>query len=327
MEESESTAVRYTKHQFESSTGLKIARYVWNCEEILGVNRIGAVFLVHGFRAHARFNFLRCIAPDQYEVYENSIIQKLNAQGFSVYAHDHIGHGESEGQRAYVDSFDALVVSTLEAISDVKICHQLDESLPLFIIGHSLGGSVAIAACMRSPHLFQGAIFSSPAVEPPSNMLGWKGVFLAQISGILSWLVPELEVLSLPPNALFPELHEMFKNDPLNSNVGLRARVGHEFLRLYKFISDNASELKTSFLITDGEDDGLVNPAGIVRFYEAADVKDKSVQIVPNMWHNLLIEPGADQVIDSYVEWIVKRREVCLSNSDADGEAEADHEN
>jgi len=138
-------------------------------------------------------------------------------------------------------------------------------------------------------------------------MLGMKGQLLASISGILSYLIPEWIVLELPPNALFPELHEMFVNDELTTAVGLRARVGHEFLQLYAYIAANAGTLSTPFLITDGREDGLVNPEGIVRFHDKAASEDKTVRIVDNMWHNLLIEPGCENIIKMYSEWITER--------------------
>lgn len=51
------------------------------------------VFLCHGFAEHS----------GRYE----HVARRLNAEGFSVYSLDHQGHGQSEGDRAYVEKFES----------------------------------------------------------------------------------------------------------------------------------------------------------------------------------------------------------------------------
>mmetsp|Transcript_16375 Transcript_16375/g.28649 ORF Transcript_16375/g.28649 Transcript_16375/m.28649 type:complete len:358 (+) Transcript_16375:110-1183(+) len=296
-------------------------------------NLTGTIVLIHGFRTHIKFNYLRSYPPSTYNIYENSIIERFVDLGYVVIGHDHVSHGKSEGQiRAYFETMDMLVNVTLDAIDEALWFHSRhlhsDSDLetkkpepllyselpaqvlakPRFILGHSLGGSVSICACLKRPEFFHGGIFSSAAVEPPANMLGTKGYIMASISGFLSWLMPTTEVIQLPPNHLFPDLHQLFENDPLCVKSGVRARVGHEFLKLYEYIFTNAKDIITPFLISDGKEDTLVNPDGAVRFVEhAVKCEDKSVKIFENMWHNLFIEPGAEKVYDEYVGWVQHR--------------------
>ena len=71
------------------------------------------------------------------------------AQGFLVFGHDHVGHGQSEGERA--------LVGDMEELTDPVIQHCREKvkenpGVPLFIIGHSLGGLITLLASL-SPQM------------------------------------------------------------------------------------------------------------------------------------------------------------------------------
>ena len=45
-------------------------------------------------------------------------------------------------------------------------------NLPLFLLAHSMGGMVAIKACLDFPHMFAGMVLISPLVIPGKS-IGW----------------------------------------------------------------------------------------------------------------------------------------------------------
>ena len=81
-----------------------------------------------------------------------------------------------------------------EYVSDViyhsKIMKQQYPGLPLFIIGHSMGGLVTIQTILNTQHqrLFEGAVISSPLLgvtqdmDTPVNRMIAKGRFRKRIS-------------------------------------------------------------------------------------------------------------------------------------------------
>ena len=66
-----------------------------------------------------------------------------------MFGHDHVGHGQSEGERA--------LVGDMEDLTDPVIQHcrekvKQNPGVPLFIIGHSLGGLIPLLASL-SPQM------------------------------------------------------------------------------------------------------------------------------------------------------------------------------
>ncbi len=75
----------------------------------------------------------------------------LNANGFAVAGIDHQGHGQSEGDRAHVVSFDDYVQDFALFVRKVS---EENPNRPCFLIGHSMGGTIATQArlCVFSAH-------------------------------------------------------------------------------------------------------------------------------------------------------------------------------
>lgn len=111
----------------------------------------GRVQVVHGLSEHlGRYRFL---------------VTALNDAGYSVWGHDHRGHGKSQGLRGVVGPFQNLV-------DDLgRVRGLADELAPgpgaPFLVAHSLGGLVAIRhlqekAGAAGPAPWAGAIISAP---------------------------------------------------------------------------------------------------------------------------------------------------------------------
>ena len=70
------------------------------------------------------------------------VVDRLLPAGHAVYAIDHRGHGRSEGRRAQLDRM-ADVVEDLDVL--VRQARDAHPGLPLILLGHSMGGTVALA--------------------------------------------------------------------------------------------------------------------------------------------------------------------------------------
>src|SRR3954452_17559209 len=64
----------------------------------------------------------------------------LNAAGCDVWALDHRGHGRSAGERGNIESWEA-VVADLDLLVDLAAAG----GRPVFLVGHSMGGAIAVA--------------------------------------------------------------------------------------------------------------------------------------------------------------------------------------
>lgn len=154
------------------ATGLDVStpRFVETTEGRVAYHEAGegepALVLLHGFSGH-RDDFL-------------GILPAL-AEHRRVLALDLRGHGDSEpGPGASGWSFEQLV-NDLIAFLDALGLDRVD------LLGHSVGGFVALRAALRAPRRFRSLVFLCTAPETPSSMdpTAWRaGVAISAEQGM-----------------------------------------------------------------------------------------------------------------------------------------------
>jgi alpha-beta hydrolase superfamily lysophospholipase len=103
--------------------------------------------LAHGYGEHAR----------RYD----HVAERLVDHGAVVYAPDHHGHGESDGERALVDDLDKGVDDLHTAAERAAGEHP---GVPTVLIGHSMGGLIATRYGQRFGEELRALVLSGPAV-------------------------------------------------------------------------------------------------------------------------------------------------------------------
>jgi alpha-beta hydrolase superfamily lysophospholipase len=127
--------------QFEGHAG-RIHYRVW--EKAAPVR---LVLLAHGYGEHV----------GRYE----HVAAELVDQGAAVYAPDHIGHGRSDGDRVVIADFEG-VVDDLHAVADLARAES--PGLPMALIGHSMGGTIAARYAQRYGSELRALVLSGPVV-------------------------------------------------------------------------------------------------------------------------------------------------------------------
>src|SRR5258708_20185873 len=135
-----------------SSDGLKLFTQRWETD---GPAR-AVVVLVHGVAEHS----------GRYAALAGS----LAARGIAVEAMDHRGHGRSEGRRVWVDRFDQYLEDFDTFMSQVRRRYP---AKPLFIFGHSLGGTITTLYALEHKPQIRGIVLSAPALWPGRNIPTW----------------------------------------------------------------------------------------------------------------------------------------------------------
>jgi alpha-beta hydrolase superfamily lysophospholipase len=74
--------------------------------------------------------------------------EKLKNGGYAVYRVDFRGHGRSDGPRGDVQDFRDYLID-IDTV--VRYARKVFPALPLFLIGHSMGGLVAAAYAAEHP--------------------------------------------------------------------------------------------------------------------------------------------------------------------------------
>ncbi|XP_064483443.1 monoglyceride lipase-like isoform X2 [Ornithodoros turicata] len=165
------------------------------------------LFLSHGYAEH-------CHDP-RYD----DLAKELSKHGFFVFAHDHVGHGKSEGPRGICSSVGVYVTDVLTHVDMMKGRHP---GLPMFIYGHSMGGLVAALTLVQRPTDFSAAVLSAPLLATDKAQTSWLQMTLARVLGRL---VPSLPIGSLVmSNAVKdPEVVTRMNEDPLRYHGYIRA--------------------------------------------------------------------------------------------------------
>jgi len=138
------------------------------------------IVIVHGVAEHSG----RYIHAAEY----------FQEKGFNVYTGDLVGHGLSDGPRVFIKSAD-------DYIDDVNLfIRRVENSKPTFILGHSMGGFIALYYGVKchNPKI-KGLIVSSPYLKERLDIPYGKVLFgravaklypgLALKSGIKSYMV------------------------------------------------------------------------------------------------------------------------------------------
>ncbi|XP_025106201.1 monoglyceride lipase-like isoform X3 [Pomacea canaliculata] len=273
---------------FTSKNGKKIFCRYW-CEDLNKPRAL--VFISHGAAEHC--------------LYYSPLALQLKNAGCYVFAHDHVGHGQSEGDRVHVNDIHEYVDDVFYHLDMVS---ERFPDIPKFIIGHSMGGAIAIIALIERPDFVNGMVLISPAVTTDPGTISPLKMFLAYQ---IARLVPQMALAWMDPWFITRNtiLVQKYLDDPLVYHGGLKARWGASFLKWLQWIESNMSRIVCPLLVMHGTADRLTTPEGSKKLAKYAESKDKTLKIYEGYYHQLHYEPEEDGagVRREIIEWISAR--------------------
>jgi alpha-beta hydrolase superfamily lysophospholipase len=221
--------------------------------------------------------------------------EQLGARGYATYALDHRGHGHSAGPRAYIDRMDN-VVADLDRVVDTA-----RQGGRLFLLGHSMGGCVALTYTIRHQEKLDGLILSAPlaALEAASPVTRLAG-------RVLSAIAPRLGVYDIDSSAVSrdPQVVRDYDADPLNYHGKLPARTVAELTTSVASFPEAVTRITVPTLVMHGTDDRLVPPAATDMLEARLGSSDKTVIRYEGLYHEILNEPERDHVVGDIADWL-----------------------
>ncbi len=247
-----------------------------------------AVVLVHGLGEHsARYQALAA---------------HFSGRGFAVIAPDHLGHGESPGDRVYVDRFD-------DYLAGVRECRQVMATqysqCPCFLLGHSMGGLISARLLLEDQSLYRGALLSGPAfaaeAPPPAIVIS--------IGKLLSRIAPKMGMIELDSTGVSrdPAVVSAYQADPLVNHGKVTTRLSVELLGTMERVMQAAGDITLPLLIMHGAADSMAAPSGSQQFAETVGSHDLTFKLLPGLYHEIFNEPEGPEIIAEFADWIEAR--------------------
>lgn len=246
-----------------------------------------AVLLVHGLGEH-------CGRYDP-------LARWFNQLGYAVRGYDQRGHGRSDGRRGGIPAIDALPRDLAAVYAD----YAATLGFAPVLLGHSLGGLVALRAVLDGRIEPPFLVLSSPALrthEPAS---------LQSLAGALAKVLPNLPLPArLPADKLShdPAVEPAYRQDPVRHGW-ITPRLADFIFRAGAACVADAAHARVPTLLLIAGEDRLVDASGSRDFARAAPPDRLAVHEFDGLYHELFneAEPQRSRVLSVLETWLRRR--------------------
>ncbi|WP_188206548.1 alpha/beta hydrolase [Alkalibacillus aidingensis] len=245
------------------------------------------IVLVHGAFEHAgRYDWLSA---------------QLSERGYHVVYGDLPGQGQSEGKKGVIQAFDQYIEVVSQWIDQAMMYH-----LPVFLIGHSMGGLTAIRLLQEKNPPIQGVILSSPALGISNR----PGKPLYYLSKLLNILTPSMLLNSNIQSEMATRNKAFYtrdSSDPLYLKK-VSVRWYHEFEKAISIAFNKVGQYPDiPTLILQAGEDLLVPVVNVENWFNQLKIGDQELKIWQGLYHEVFNEPERKEVLDYALAFIERR--------------------
>lgn len=275
--------------QFTDAHGIAITYYEWHAEKPRAVIQI-----VHGLGDHAR----------RY----GALAEQLVASGYTVYADDHRGHGQTGMDQHGGDSArlgrlgPGGLRATIAGVHQLTgILREAHPGVPVVLLGHSFGSLIAQILLNRWSPDYAAAVLTGTATRLPGLMNGGDLNRLHKHLGTTGreWLSRDLAV------------QQAFGDDPLTFPANVLKLFGiADGLRLIGLPVKNLPNRMPMLIMIGGEDSvgGERSVRRLGEFYRRRSrLTDVQVTVYPEARHEIFNELNREEVIADLLAWLDSR--------------------
>jgi alpha-beta hydrolase superfamily lysophospholipase len=231
-----------------------------------------------------------------------NVIERLLPKGITIWAPDQRGHGQSDGSRGHVLAFDEY----LDDLSSLIIMARKDlpEGMKCFLLGHSMGGLIALTCALRVPGMIDGVIVSSPTLGLTATIPVMKSTLGKIMSSIWPGMTLSNEIdaakLSHDEGVVQAYMNDFLVHDRVS------ARWFTEFLHAMETVNNQASKIEIPILMQVAGDDYFVDARASKAFYEKLTIEDRTLRFYDGLYHEVYNEKDEhrEEVLTDLENWL-----------------------
>jgi len=269
--------------QLQAAEGVGLAGQAW-----MPPAPRALMVIVHGIAEHSgRYAFLA---------------ERANARGLGVVSVDLRGHGHSPGERSWVERFDDYLLDVDALLAKAQ---ELAAGRPVFLMGHSMGGAIALRWLSQRRQSVAGLILSSAALKIGGDVPR----LLVALAPLLSRWLPHLRGTRIDPAVISRDAAAVaaYVGDPLVSLQAPPARTGAELLRTMAVNRTAATGLTVPVYLFHGDADRLTDPAGSREICDLWGGPDRTLRLWPGSRHETLNDLDREAVAAELLTWVLAR--------------------
>lgn len=273
--------MQHTEGSFAAFDGATIFHQAWVPDD----EPKAVVLLVHGLAEHSgRYGH---------------VARALVDAGYAVHALDHRGHGKSSGKRAFVKRYDEFLRDLHQFRTMVEREHG---GLPLVVLGHSMGGNIAMEYVLGNQDGIAALVLSGPALKVGDD---FSPVQL-KLFKVISKVAPGLRPRGLSADAISrdPAVVAAYRSDPLVFTGKITAGLGAAVIGAMEGFPGRYEQLRLPILVLHGTDDQLADVAGSRELEAKATNADLTAHYYEGWYHEVFSEPEHDRVLADLTSWL-----------------------
>ena len=269
---------------FVSYDGTRLPLRVWQPAGDMATARF--IFIaVHGFNDYS--NFIKNSAP------------YFSRNRITVYAYDQRGFGNAPEKGRWGST--AAMAQDLKTL--VQLIAQKHPDLPVYLLGHSMGGAVIIQA-MNGENLpdVAGAILVAPAVWARSTIPFYQNSALWLMAHTIPWYTVTGELLKRKPSDNIEMLRDQRRDPLVIKETRFDTIYGLQNLMDAAYKAADNYRLKT--LVLYGHRDEIIPEKPVFDVFHRFPAEQKQLIRYENGYHMLLRDLQAENVMQDIVAWL-----------------------
>ena len=300
----------YSSHSIDSDDDHRIPIYIWEP----AVSPTAIIQIFHGLGEHVT----------RYDRFARAAAES----GYSVYAHNHRGHGPESNEIGFFASEQGWDKLVQDGHAVTKFVQQKSAGLPLILLGHSMGSYIAQSYAIRFGEELTALVLSGSTW--PSRVQVFIGRLLARFeawrlglhgtSPLLDKLGfgdfnkkfeparTELDWLSRDHDEVDAYINDSLCGGPYSTGLWIDLLGG--LLSISKDDALRAIPESLPILITGGADDPVGGQAGMNKLsahYAATGHDNLDTRIYAGGRHEMLNETNRDEFTNDLLGWIAKQ--------------------